>query len=281
MIEFTEVNATRILNPTSIDLGEYVINPFLGCEFACLYCYVRSNRVVSRKHKEWGRYVDIRVNAALLLEKELMLKKPRSVLLGSTTECFQPVEGRCGITRQILEILNTKNIPYVILTRSPDILRYQALLKRGPCSGIYFTVNNFIGEFKAGLEPRSPSFESRLQAISQLLREGLPVVPYFSPLLPWVSRIEYIFDALPQARKIEFECLNFNLANIIKIVAAISKVQPELEEKYLLMTKDEHFYRHTFEAIRRKIENRAKETKKRYNIHIHNFRAYFNNKYSP
>jgi DNA repair photolyase len=114
MLEFQEVKIKRILNPTAIDLGEYVINPFMGCEHACLYCYVRSNRLVSRKTKPWGEYVDIRINAPDLLEKEILSKKPKQVLLGSTTECFQPIERKYQLTKRVLEILNKYKIYYVI-----------------------------------------------------------------------------------------------------------------------------------------------------------------------
>ncbi|MBI5416817.1 radical SAM protein [Candidatus Poribacteria bacterium] len=177
MIKTNEVNIKQILNPTSIDLGEYVINPFMGCEFACLYCYVRSNRVTSKRNKPWGEYVDIRINAPEQLEKELQLKKPHTVLLGSTTECFQPVEAKYEITKKILEILNDNKIFYVILTRSPYILNYLDLLKKGFCKKIYFTINNFSQEYKSKLEPKSPQFELRVTAINTLLDAGIPVIP--------------------------------------------------------------------------------------------------------
>ncbi|MBU1062350.1 MAG: hypothetical protein KJ952_06515, partial [Candidatus Omnitrophica bacterium] len=130
MPEFKTVKISRILNPTSIDLGEYVINPYMGCEFACLYCYVRFNKVISRKKDPWGTYVDIRVNAPKLLEKELLLKKPSSVLLGSTTECFQDIEKKYKITKQILEILNRYKVYFTILTRSTYLREYIGLLNK-------------------------------------------------------------------------------------------------------------------------------------------------------
>ncbi|MBI4650883.1 radical SAM protein, partial [Candidatus Desantisbacteria bacterium] len=71
MFEINEVEIQRILNPTSINLGEYVINPYMGCEYSCLYCYVKSNRIMSKKGKAWGTFLDVRINAPLLLEKEL------------------------------------------------------------------------------------------------------------------------------------------------------------------------------------------------------------------
>jgi DNA repair photolyase len=279
MAEYNEVTITRILNPTSIDLGEYVINPFSGCEFSCLYCYVRSNRVVTRRNKPWGEYVDVRVNAPLLLKKEIQVKKPKTVLLGSTTECFQPIERKYRITEKLLEILNKHGIYYVILTRSPEIIEYIPLLKKGFCKRIYFTVNKFSPAFKAKLEPKSPGFESRDKAVQELLNAGLAVVPYFSPLLPWISDIKEIFSKFKKAELIEFECLNFRMSNIDQIIDAIAGIDISLKEKYDRISCDAKFYDGTWEGIKRDINIQAEESKKGYNIYTHSFGDYFKNNY--
>lgn len=279
MVEFNEVKISRILNPTAIDLGEYVINPFMGCEFSCLYCYVRSNRVVSRKNKPWGDYVDIRVNAPQLLEKELLLRKPKQVLLGSTTECFQPMERKYRVTQRILEILNQHKVYYVILSRSPYILDYIQLLKQGFCKKIYFSINNYSQDFKLCLEPKSPAFALRDEAVMVLLKERITVVPYFSPILPWVSDISAVFNKFPLAEGIEFECLNFRLNNILDIINNISGIEPSLQEKYEAMLKDKVFYTRVWQDIEQDIQILAKKAKKSYNIYVHSFDDYFKNTY--
>lgn len=279
MFEIKEVEIARILNPTAIDLGEYVINPFMGCEFSCLYCYVRSNQVVSRKTKPWGEFVEVRVNAPELLKKEIASKKPKTVLLGSTTECFQPLEKKYRITQQILEILNENKVYYVILTRSPFILEYLPLLKEGCCKNIYFTLNNFSDEFKQNLEPRTPDFKLRFEAVSVLLDEGIPVIPYFSPLLPEVSQMDSIFLKLKKAEQVDFEGLNFRLNNIREIIDGIGRVSISLKPKYERMLSDPDFYTRVWRQIKAGIEKQAKELKLRYNIYIHDFGGYFNNTY--
>jgi len=280
MAEFNEVKIKRILNPTSIDLGEYVINPFMGCEFSCLYCYVRSNRVISRKNKPWGEYVDIRINAAELLEKEIVSRKPKVVLLGSTTECFQPIERKYRVTGEILEILNRHKIYYVILTRSPYILDYLSLLKAGFCSKVYFTINRFSAEFKQRLEPKSPAFDLRDNTVNTLLDKGIPVAVYFSPLLPWISDIKDVFLRFKKANTLEFECLNFNLKNIGDIINNIALVSPSLKEKYEKMLNDRQFYNLTWKEIEEDIKKEAAPLKKRYNIFVHSFGDYFKNSYA-
>ena len=279
MLEINEVKIARILNPTAIDLGEYVINPFMGCEFACLYCYVRSNRVVSRKTKPWGEYVDIRINAPELLEKEIAKKRPKCVLLGSTTECFQPLERKYKITGQVLEILNKNKVYFTILTRSPYILDYLPLLKSGYCKAVYFTINNYPQYFKSRLEPKSPDFNLRDKAVNQLLEEGVPVVPYFSPILPWISDTGGVFSRFPKSKEVGFEGLNFRLVNIRDILDNITTTEPPLRVKYERMLSDKDFYTKVWQEIEAGIAKEARACGKSYNIYIHEFGSYFKNSY--
>jgi DNA repair photolyase len=278
--QINEVIIKRILNPTAIDLGEYVINPFMGCEFSCLYCYARSNRVISRKKEPWGEYVDVRINAPEALEKELLTKKPKVVLLGLTTECFQPVERKYEITKKVLEILNNHKVHYVILTRSPYIVNYISLLRQGFCRKIYFTINKFPQEFKQKLEPSSPSFDLRDQAVNELLEEGVSVVPYFSPVLPWISDFGDVFLKFNKAQSVEFECLNFRLNNIEEIINRISEVDYSLSAKYRKMLIDRMCYDSAWQDIRRRIQEKSKNSKKNFDIYIHSFGNYFENKYT-
>ncbi|MEW6087360.1 MAG: radical SAM protein [bacterium] len=279
MPEINEIKIQRILNPTAIDLGEYVINPFMGCEYACLYCYVRSNRVISKKNKPWGEYVDVRVNAPELLEKELKSKNPKTVLLGSTTECFQPAEAGYGITKRLIEILNNHGVYYVILTRSPYIVNYIDLLKKGFCKRIYFTVNNFGQNFKNKLEPNSPPFNLRIEAVNSLLDENITVVPYFSPVLPWISDFGEIFPVIKHFKSMEFECLNFNLKNIDVIIKNIGEIDTSIMEQYKKMIESKMFYDKVWFDIKNKIVGYAKSSGADFNVHVHNFGGYFENKY--
>ncbi len=278
-MEIREVKITRILNPTSIDLGEYVINPFKGCAFSCLYCYVRYNKVTLKDKRNWGDFVDIRSNAPELLEKELSLKKPQCVLLGSTTECFQPVEKKWFISRKIIEILNKHQVFYTILTRSPFILDVLPLLKEGFCRSIYFTINWFDEALKILLEPKSPPFQERISAIQVLLNENIKVIPYFAPLLPFVCDFREIFQQLEGANCIEFESLNFNLGNIRQIIESIGNVYPQWKTVYEKMASDQKTYHQIFSGIKKEIIKEAGRTKKNHRIFIHNFCSYFENTY--
>ncbi len=279
MIEYSETRVSRILNPTGIDLGEYVINPFRGCAYGCLYCYVRSNRVVSRIGKEWGTFVEVRVNAAEQLEKELVRRKPAQVLLGSTTECFQPIELKYRLTGKILEILTREKVGYVILTRSPLITEYIPVLTAGYCRKVYFTVNWYGDQVKNAVEPCSPDFNSRFLAVRALYDAGVPVVPYVSPVLPWVTDIPGVLDRLAGLPDIEFEFLNGNLANFQDICAAIGSVRPQVLDSYKRLAHDRAWYEQTWKKVRLVIDSRKRPGTAGFPIYQHPFGSYFTNVY--
>jgi len=278
-VEIREVVSVNTLNQTSIDLGEYVINPYKGCFYACLYCYARFSKSVRKDEREWGEYIDVRVNTPELLEKEIRSKSPRKVLLGSTTECFQPYELNAGVTGKVLDILNAQGVKYSILTRSPLILNYLDKLSEGCCESVYFTVNDFDDTLKELLEARSPSFRERAEAINLLLARGITVIPYFSPILPFIFDAGKAFSLFPEARRIEFEGLNFNLGNIRKVVDAVIKIYPGLDAGYSAMYEDMQYYENVWNDISTAIRKEAIIHRKDHRIHMHRFQGYFVNKY--
>lgn len=273
------VNIKQILNPTSIDLGDYVINPYKGCQYACIYCYVRFNKVIQKDPRPWGTYVDVRANAPQLLEKEILKKKPERVLLGSTTECFQPVEKKFGLTRHILEILNKHGIHFSVLTRSPLTLDYSDLLNTGFCENIYFTVNFYPEKFKKLLEPKTPPFEERIEAVLELIRRGVPAIPYCSPVLPYITNIKEIFERLGSSDEIGFEGLNFNCGNFSEVLEKIASVAPQVRNDYAAMRTNLVRYRTVWNSIRKTIEAQAKTKKAEHSLYLHKLHSYFENKY--
>jgi DNA repair photolyase len=279
-MEIKEVKALRILNPTAIDLGDYVINPYRGCGYSCLYCYARFSKTALKDSRKWGDYVDVRINAPELLYREIRKKKPEKVLLGSTTECFSPVCRRNNVMRDILDILNENGVFYSILTRSPLIGDYLEQIKKGFCNKIFFTVNNFDKKLKKVLEPRSPAFTERIESINRLKWNGIEVIPYFSPVLPGISDIPGMFSMFPRAGEIGFEGLNFKLGNINRIIMEIKELYPRISLMYEKMKKDRDIYDRVWDSVRKEVFEYSSVYGTAYDLFIHDLEGYFENKYT-
>ena len=96
------------------------INPYRGCEHGCIYCYARP----SHSYLELSPGLDFetklyaKTNAAELLREALARPgyAPSPIALGANTDCYQPIERKFKITRQILEVLAECEHPVTIVT---------------------------------------------------------------------------------------------------------------------------------------------------------------------
>ncbi|MBF0252178.1 MAG: radical SAM protein [Candidatus Omnitrophica bacterium] len=278
-MNITFIPTVRALNPTSIDIGEYVINAYRGCSYGCVYCYVPYNKSILKMNKKWGTFVGVRKDLPLVLEKEIDVIKPQNVLIGSTCESFMPLEKEYKITEQVLRILNKKKVYYSILTRSPLILDSIDLLIAGYCKMVYFTTNNYSLKVKELLEPFTPGFKEREKAIISLYENNINVIPYICPLIPGLTDIDAIFNTFSNLPEINFEALNFNLGNIEMIISLLMEICPDLGNNLNEMMSNKIEYTKVWESLKNDILFCAGKYSIRQHFYLHELNAYFENKY--
>ena len=104
------------------------LQPYTGCEFSCLYCYVRE-MAVQRTNPwglPWSAWIAPKTNAPELLARAAargVLEEAR-IFCSSSTDPYTPLERRLGLTRGCLEVLR-RHPPraLVVQTRSLLVLR--------------------------------------------------------------------------------------------------------------------------------------------------------------
>ncbi len=158
-----EVRAKSILNRSSI--GDYVINPYVGCQHACIYCYAQFYARRWGRTEPWGSYVEVKVNAPELLAKEVGRKGAGVVYLSSMTDPYQPVEEEYGITRRLLHILVERDWPVLVQTKSPMVLRDVDVLRRFSQAKVGLTVITLDEKIRRAMEPAAPSVDERIEAL--------------------------------------------------------------------------------------------------------------------
>src|SRR5690348_2149345 len=98
-----EIECKTILNKSVMEFADYTLNAYLGCAFACSYCYVPAMRARRGQvdDKPWGGWVQVKVNAADVLRRQ-MLRIPAEarIAIGTATDSWQPLEKKYGIARQ-------------------------------------------------------------------------------------------------------------------------------------------------------------------------------------
>jgi len=271
------VKTQKVLAATQISLADYVINPYRGCEFGCVYCYSQDNQNIKRDGFE--SILSLKTNAPDVLAKELRFVKPRRVLLGSTTECFQYSEKTYHISEAILTILNQRKIPYTILTKSHLIADYLPLIKQNPQNKIYFTFNFASDSLIALFEKKSPSIAQRLETIKKIINEGIALRIHIGPYIPYVSDYEAILNLLPAGiNEIDIELYHQKQGNFRQIMQAVQKaIGQETAQKLEKIYSDADCY----ETYAQQLQQNAMASAKQRNLTIYCIIPDFNKFYTP
>lgn len=192
-----EVECKSVLNKSA--LADYCINPYVGCQHACRYCYAESYTRRFTKHTEtWGDFVDVKVNAPTVLANEIKKKPKGRVYISSLTDAYQPLERKYELTRKLLEILLKHQFPISIQTKSALVLRDLDLIRRFQEREVGFTITSLNDEVRKSFEPMSSSAGEKLSAIRQLKDHGVRTYVFFGPILPYISdqNIEEYFQQM-------------------------------------------------------------------------------------
>ena len=180
------------------------INPYRGCEHGCVYCFARPTH--SYMGLSPGLDFELKLfakpDAAKLLDKELSKEgyQPRTIAIGTNTDPYQPIEKQWRIMREILEVLDARNHPVGIVTKSALVTRDIDILSRMAERGlakVALSVTTLDRMLARTMEPRASTPTKRLEAIRQLSDAGIPASVMVAPIVPGLtdSEIEKILDA--------------------------------------------------------------------------------------
>jgi DNA repair photolyase len=122
-----EVQAKTVLSCSKV--FDYTVNPYIGCEHGCTYCYARFMKRYTGHKEPWGEFVDVKINVASCLQQELKKKKPGRIWISETCDVYQPVEEKYELTRSCLESFSKHAWPVTVHTKSPLVIRDLELLK--------------------------------------------------------------------------------------------------------------------------------------------------------
>lgn len=243
-----EINAKSILNRSGIPGMDYSINPYTGCEHACLYCYATFMKDYSGHTEEWGDFVDAKINLPEILFKEVKKKKPGRVCIGTVADPYQPVEKEKKLMRATIEILKQNNFPFHIITKSSLITRDIDLLKNYNNSSAAITITTIDDKVRKIFEPNADSIENRLQCIRELIKSSIPTTVFFGPILPYFSdnesAINSIFRTLKSigVKRILVDKLNYFKKKAPRLLEKIKEHFPQALDYYSDLLKHSNGY---------------------------------------
>ena len=225
---FIGLQVHSVLNtPAATRMGFWSLNPYVGCEFGCMYCYARDThrwtveRAVGRTGGQAGgrsnsspqvlpdlppyRPSDLPPEEAF--EKEILVKSEVAEVLGRTltpaklagdplvigtaTDPYQPAERRFQLTRRILEVLRSYHgLSIEIITKSPLVTRdIDLLLAISQANDLSVNISLATANPRLArrLELRSPIPSARLRALRRLTTAGVHAGLIIAPIIPGIT----------------------------------------------------------------------------------------------
>ncbi len=199
---------SAILANDSPDIAfDYSINPYRGCEHGCSYCYARPTHsyLGLSPGLDFETVIIAKRGLAALLRKELIRPgyRPSMIVIGSVTDCYQPVERELKITRSLIEVLREARHPFSLVTKSSGVERDLDLIAPMAADklvAIYVTITTLDGALARQLEPRAASPQRRLRTIRTLAEAGVPVGVSVAPQIPFINDdMEQVLEAAAEA----------------------------------------------------------------------------------
>ncbi len=258
---FVAIPVRSVLNTAaSTRMGFWSLNPYVGCEFGCAYCYARDTHryTVERAGAAAGpadpdgldpadafeRRILVKTDAAAVLARTLDPRRldGEPLVIGTATDPYQPAERRFRLTRGILEaLLGWRGLELGIITKSPLVTRDLDLL--GSLAGQHdLSVNISLATHDAALarrlEPRSPIPAARLRALRALTGAGIHAGLLMAPVIPGLTDSHAALDRLIGAAKaagaayVVGSPLRLGPASRSRFLPLLEREFPELVRRY-------------------------------------------------
>jgi DNA repair photolyase len=247
-IAVREIQAKSILGKSGVSGMSYSVNPYTGCEHACIYCYATFMKEYSRHNEAWGDFVDVKVNLPDILSQEVKKKKIGKVCIGTVADPYQPIEKERKLMRAVIEILKSHNFPFYITTKSALISRDIDLLANYFHCLVSITITTTDEKIRKIFEPNADSINDRLNCLKELIKAKIQTQVFFGPILPYFSdsslAIDEIFSTFKSTgvTRILVDKMNYLKSKVDIILEKTGAQFPEVKNYYKYLLKHSNQY---------------------------------------
>ncbi|MEM2186743.1 MAG: radical SAM protein [Thermofilaceae archaeon] len=182
------------------------LDPYIGCQHSCSYCYTRFLPGYRRSFKAIANYARL-LRAALEVWRSS--GAPLSPFrLSALTDPFPPIEEKLGIALEVMKVARKLGIPLIVCTKSTLIARepWLNIVKELAGEGlaiVQLSVAFLNDEVARKLEKGAPPPSERFKAAEKLADEQIPVVLRLQPLIPYLnSSAEFLEEYADAARSV-------------------------------------------------------------------------------
>lgn len=252
IINNIEVNS--VMTKSSLPVGGYSVNPYVGCPHACKYCYASFMKRFTGHSEDWGTFLDVKYWKPIINPKKY---EGQLAVIGSVTDGYNPLEETYGRTRALLEELKDSGAKIMICTKSDLVVRDLDILTQMKDVTVSWSINTLDENFKNDMD-EAVSIERRLAAMKKVYDAGIRTVCFVSPIFPEITDIPAIIERVKN--QCDFVWLeNLNLRGTFKpaIMKYIEDKHPDLLPLYKqIYGKNDKTY---WKILEQKIESYTKE----------------------
>jgi len=238
-----------ILNQCTLENHNYQVDPYIGCEHYCYYCYA-----LNQAETDWRKEVLIHKDITSQLESELAGITPQTIYMGWETDPYQPCEAEYRQTRQVFELLLERGFSASILTKSDLVLRDSDILQKMNAANVSVSVAFNNNRTRRLLEANTIDTERRIEALHQMKDAGVRTGALLCPVIPFITdAIQLINMLAPCADVIWIYGLSIidrsdeNWSNMEKILSRefpglLERIEPAIfskEHSYWTQLRDE------------------------------------------
>ncbi len=248
-----DIETKNIMTKSTLPVGGYSVNPYVGCTHGCKYCYASFMKRFTGHTEPWGTFLDVKHWPVI---KNPQKYKGQRVVIGSVTDGYLPQEAQFRNTRKLLEQLKNSGAELLICTKSDLVLRDLDLLKEMGKVTVSWSINTLEEAFQSDMD-NAVSVERRLDAMKQVYDAGIRTVCFISPVFPGITDFEAIFHRVKeQCDLVWLENLNLRGAFKQEILDYIKSKYPQLATLYhVIYTEgDRSYFRELEERARRLAE---------------------------
>ena len=246
-----ETETKDIMTKSSLPVGGYSVNPYVGCTHACKYCYASFMKRFTGHTEDWGTFLDIKHWPEIRNAKKYAGQR---VVIGSVTDGYNPQEEQFGNTRKLLEQLRGSGADILICTKSDLVVRDLDLLKELGQVTVSWSINTLDEDFRKDMD-RAVPIERRIAAMKTVYDAGIRTVCFVSPVFPGITDFEAIFERVKNQCDL-FWLENLNLRGGFKktIMDYIVEKYPKLTPLYeAIYNRKDRSYFESLESIAREM----------------------------
>ena len=254
MVRYEFIKVKRALSVSRLYDVDYSLNPYIGCEHGCIYCYAPQYSP-NKVRDKWSERILIKKNIHELLGRELAKIERATIYLSSITDPYQPIENKVKLTRRCLEVLlNFKNIHVSIQTKSSLILRDLNLIRNFDKIDVGVTLTCLNDELVKTLEPKASKLCDRILILEKLSGIGIETWIFMGPIIPLYTDSEDNIASIVEVASRTSSTLIYDKLRLKPLV--VKRLQEHLNDvsKILKLAKDNAYWSRIFKIIRKYCE---------------------------